>query len=190
MLSNKEFCDWFKKEVEARWPKCNFGWIEVGDWHWRLREGFDLDTLTEAVRRHKACDDWRVPSLKKVYDYAREIKANRSPVEPAPDSIQEQRRDSDNGSASGVPDAYTYIMCVAKSDNGRGPVGSFVPILLWPFRKQWTPDDYRRVAEEQRLMHSRNGRNGIWQVFTHTTQLEMLRCAATLRGTRPLDNRA
>ena len=78
-------------------------------------------------------------------------------------------------------------MCVAKGDNGCGCVGWFVPILIWPFHKTYTAETYRRSAEEQRLMHSRNGRAGVWEVFTGTTHGEMLTRSCDLRGTKPLD---
>jgi len=176
MIQQNDFIHWFEKEVKTRWARHHFDWLEIGDWHWRLREGFDLETLTEAVRKHKACDDWRVPSLKKVYDYARAIQSDKSP---------KRHRREDAG--TGVPEAHTYIMCIDKSDNGRGPVGTFVPILIWPFHKSYTAETYRRIAEEQCVMHSRNGRNGVWEAFYNTTHLEMMQCAATLRGTQPLN---
>jgi hypothetical protein len=179
MIALNEFIHWFEKEVKARWPKHDFSFTELGDWHWRLREGFDLDTLTEAVRRHKACDDWRVPGLKKVYEYAKSIQANKSP--------KRQRRDGDTAAASGIPEAHTYIMCVAKGDNGRGCVGWFVPILVWPFHKTYTAETYRRIAEEQCVMHSRKSRNGVWEPFYNTTHLEMLRRSNRLCGIKPLD---
>ena len=92
MLSKKDFTNWFRKEVEIRWKKHTFGWTEMGDWHWRLQD-FDLETLTQAVRRHKACEDYRTPSLKKVYEYAGKIKASNSP--------KRKRSNDDN---AGVPD--------------------------------------------------------------------------------------
>ena len=173
MLSNKEFNDWFKKEVESRWPKHRFDWTEVGDWHWRLREGFDLDTLTEAVRQHKACDDFRTPSLKKVYDYAKAIQSRNRPQRDCGGS----RERSDN---SGVPE-HTFIMCTAKDEHGHGKVGWFVPILLWPFKTQWTPQDYQRVAAEQARRHADFYR-GIWDIFTDTNHGEMLTRSSRLRN--------
>ena len=177
-MNSKEFMQWFEQQVKTRWQGLDLTWIELGDWHWRLQD-FDTDTLTQAVRRHKACEDWRSPSLKKVYDYAKTIKARNKP--------KPEHADGTNGSSSGVPEAHTYIMCVAKSDNGCGCVGWYVPILLWPFKKQWTPEDYRRAAEEQCVMHSRNGRNGIWEIFTNTTHGKMMDRSMKLRGTKPLD---
>jgi hypothetical protein len=76
-------------------------------------------------------------------------------------------------------------MCVAKGDNGCGCVGWFVPILIWPFHKTYTTD--RRSAEEQCVMHSRNGRYGVWEIFTGTNHGEMMDRRMKLRGTKPLD---
>ena len=172
-MQRNEFTQWFEKEVKPRWKTNNFSWTEMGDWHWRL-EKFEIDTLTQAVRRHKVCDDYRSPSLKKVTEYARTITAASSP--------KRQRRDG-----SDIPEAHTFIMCVAKGDNGCGRVGWFVPILIWPFHKTYTPETYRRSAEEQRRMHSRNGRAGVWEIFTGTTHFEMLRRSNKLTNTQPLD---
>jgi predicted transcriptional regulator len=115
--------------------------------------------------------------LKKVYTYAHKVRAANSP--------KHDRKDQ--GNSSGVPDAHTYIMCVAKGDNGCGCVGEFVPILIWPFTKTYTAETYRRIAEEQRLMHSHNGRNGIWKIFYGTTHGEMITRRMKLRGEKPLD---
>ena len=174
-MNSKEFMQWYEQQVKTRWQGLDLTWVELGDWHWRLRD-FDADTLTQAVRQHKACEDWHTPSLKKVYDYAKTITARSKP-----------KRERSDGTRSGVPEAHTYIMCVAKSDNGCGCVGWFVPILIWPFHKTYTAETYRRAAEEQRLMHSRNGRAGVWEVFTNTTHSEMLTRRCKLRNIKPLD---
>ncbi|MDH4202317.1 MAG: hypothetical protein OEV87_05445 [Phycisphaerae bacterium] len=176
MINRDVFGQWFDKEVQSRWQTLNLSWIELGDWYWRLRD-FDTDTLTEAVRKHKACEDWRVPSLKKVYDYAKAIQSRNRPA--SANAVKEKR--------STLPDEHTFIMCVAKGDNGRGCVGHFVPILIWPFHTTYTADTYRRIAEEQCVIHSRNGRNGVWEPFYNTTHLEMMRRANQLCGTKPLD---
>lgn len=170
MLSKKVFWEWFKKEVEPRWKQHRFEWVEVGDWHWRLQD-FDIDTLTQAVRRHKVCECYPIPNLKKIYEYAKKIEADKHP----------------NRHESARPQEHTFIMCVAKSDNGCGPVGKFVPILLWPFKKQWTQADYVTVAKEQCIIHSRSGRNGVWKPFYNTTHGQMLTRSCTLLGTKPLD---
>ena len=130
MLSQKVFLDWFKKEVEARWKTHHFEWIEIGDWNWRLAE-FDIDTLTQAVRQHKACECYPMPNLKKVYEYACKITAAKKPP---------SQRSGEGKKSSGVPEAHTFIMCVAKGDNGCGCMGWFVPILIWPFHKTYTAE--------------------------------------------------
>jgi len=107
-----------------------------------------------------------------VYDYAKTIKADRTPP---------SKRNSNT-----IPDEHTFIMCVAKGDNGRGCVGHFVPILIWPFHTTYTADTYRRIAEEQCVMHSRNGRAGVWEPY-NTTRAEMLKRSCDLRGVKPLD---
>jgi hypothetical protein len=169
MLSKRIFWDWFKKEVQTRWAKHTFEWTEAGDWYWRLQD-FDIETLTQAVRQHKACECYPSPNLKKVYNYAKAIQAKSKP---------EQKR----GDNQGVPEAHTYIMCVAKDDNGRGCVGWFVPILLWPFRVQWKPEDYTRVAEQQCAIYARRG--GVWKIFTHTSHSEMFGRRAKLLNIKP-----
>ena len=176
-MNSKEFMQWFEQQIKTRWQGLRPSWIELGDWHWRLQE-FDTDTLTQAARQHKATEDYRTPSLKKVYEYACKITAARKP--PAPRSGEEKK-------SSGVPEAHTFIMCVAKADNGCGCVGWFVPILIWPFHKTYTAETYRRSAEEQCVMHSRNGRNGVWEIFTGTNHGEMMDRRMKLRGTKPLD---
>jgi hypothetical protein len=179
MINRDAFGQWFDQEVQTRWKTLNLSWTELGDWHWRLREGFDLETLTEAIRQHKAIEHYPVPNLKKVYDRAQAIQSSNRP--------KRQPADGDTGAASGVPEAHTYIMCVGKGDNGRGCVGWFAPILIWPFHKTYTAETYRRIAEEQCVMHSRNGRNGVWEIFTGATHYEMLQRSNRLCGTQPLD---
>lgn len=171
MIHKNDFIQWFENEVKVRWPKHNFSLTELGDWHWRLRD-FEVDTLTEAVRRHKAVDDWRVPSLKKVYDCAAKIHLTKHP--------KQHRKQT-----TGVPEAHTYIMCTAKDERGRGIVGWFVPILIWPFHKAYTAETYRRCAEQQLAMHARRG--DVWEVFTQTDHGEMLQRRCALLGIQPLD---
>ena len=172
MINRDVFGQWFDKEVQARWKTLNLSWLEMGDWHWRLRD-FDLETLTQAIRQHKTCECYPTPNLKKVYEYARTIQSRNRP----------QRTGTDD---SGIPEAHTFIMCIDKDERGRGKVGWFIPIQLWPFKTPWTPEDYQRVASEQARKYA-DFYGGDWQVFTHTNQLEMLQCAAQLRGNRPID---
>jgi hypothetical protein len=174
MIQQNEFIQWIEKEVKIRWPKHNFSFIEIGDWHWRLRD-FDVDTLTQAVRQHKAIDDWRTPSLKKVYDYAKKIHTTNHP--------KQHNKDKRN---TGVPEAHVYIMCTGKDERGKGNVGWFLPILIWPFGKTYTADQYHRNAEAFAQKHA-DFYGGVWEVVAQTNQLQMLQRAAKLRGTKPLD---
>ncbi|MHC4290298.1 MAG: hypothetical protein ACYSOF_01545 [Planctomycetota bacterium] len=171
MLSKKVFWDWFKKEVQSRWKVCHFEWTEIGDWHWRL-QNFSTETLTEAVRQHKVCEDWRTPSLKKVYGYAGKITADRTP------------KAKRTGNNSSIPDTHTFIMCTARDERGKGTPGWFVDVLIWPFHKTYTAETYRRAAEEQCNMHAAYG--GIWEIFTDTTRREMNKRSADLKGIKPL----
>ena len=81
-MNSKEFMQWFEQQIKTRWQGLRPSWIELGDWHWRLQE-FDTDTLTQAARQHKATEDYRTPSLKKVYEYASKITAARKRNRPA-----------------------------------------------------------------------------------------------------------
>ena len=171
MVSKKEFWEWFKKDVQTRWARCTFEWTEIGDWYWRLR-GFDLETLTRAVRQHKVCECYPVPNLKKVYDYARTMKADTHP-----------RRKSND---CGIPETHTFIMCTEKDDRGRGTIGWFVDILLWPLNKTYSEDIYRRVAAEQAARHA-STYGGVWEIVTRTNRTEMLKRRMKLRGIQPLN---
>ena len=166
-MNNTEFMQWFGKEVKTRWPRHTFRWTEMGDWHWRLGD-FDVDTLTQAVRRHRACEDWKVPSLKKVYEYASAIRDKTNP----PQKQTGQRS---------FPEAHTFIMCTARDDRGNGTPGVYVDIILWPFNKTWAAADYRRVAAEQARKHQ-STYGGVWEVFTQTNCLEMMKRCMKLRN--------
>ena len=158
-MNSAESAKCFTNEIRKRWPRWTPSDVEISDWLVWL-QAFDYPTITIAARNHLAESHYARPISSKLLEHAR--KAMPKPKAGA------------KKTSSGIPDAHTYIMCVAKSENGCGPVGAFVPILLWPFKRQWTPADYRRVAEEQCIIHSRNGRNGVWQPFYNTTHFEML----------------
>lgn len=178
MLSKRVLGDWFKKDVQTRWDKHNFEWIEMGDWYWRLAE-FDIDTLAEPVRRHKVCDDYRTPSLKKVYDYAKTIHTRNHP--PVPNSVEQTHQ-------STIPDTHTFIMCTKKDDRGKGTVGWFVDILIGLLNKTHSAATYNRVAAEQAARHA-STYGGVWEVFTKTNQSEFLsRRHSALLNTKPLSS--
>jgi len=173
-MNSKDFMHWFEKQVKTRWPKHQFEWIEMGDWHWRLG-AFDIDTLTEAVRRHKVCECYPIPNLKKVYDYAVKIQAETTPEPQMPAK-----------KTSAFPEPHTFIMCTGKDERGNGAVGAFWDIILWPFNRTWTAADYNRVATDQ-AQKRQAMYGGVWEVFTGTHHLEMLRRSNALCGIKPLD---
>lgn len=152
MLTKEVFGQWFAQQVAARWDKCVFSAVQLEDWYWRLK-AFDPAALTAAARRHHAVDEPRRPSLKAIHDYARAQQVRTAPTAHEP---------------PGVPEAHTYIQCVSTDPQGRGPVGWFVPVLLWPFGQDYTPAAYERTAEQQAELHRRS-RGGVWEVVTGTT---------------------
>jgi hypothetical protein len=166
MLTKDAFLTWFQKDVLTRWPKCAFTAVQVDDWFRRLK-AFDAPTLTEAARRHYTVDEPRRPSLKKLHDYVRQPYART-------DTAHEKK-------SYDVPEAHTYIQCVAKDENGHGPVGRFVPILLWPFHKTYTRQMFDKAAENQRRLHRQNS-GGVWEVVTGTTHSRMRRRQWRLTG--------
>ncbi|MBC8379526.1 MAG: hypothetical protein H8E62_10150 [Planctomycetes bacterium] len=161
MLTKEAFMQWFQHHIIGRWSTCAFTAVQLEDWYWRLKR-YDTDTLTAAVRQHYCSDEPRRPSLKAIHAFARQQQANQAHT---------TTRDKES---KGVPEAHTYIQCVAKDENGRGAVGWFVPILLWPFHREYTQAMYEQTAEQQRLMHQRSA-GGAWRVVTHTTHTEMTR---------------
>ena len=161
MLTKESFMQWFQSDIIGRWSTCVFTAVQLDDWYWRLKR-YDTAALTEAVRRHYSCDEPRRPSLKTIHDCARQ----QRPADARNATVAKE--------SNGVPEAHTYIQCVAKDENGRGCVGWFVPVLLWPFHTEYTQAMYDRTAEQQRLMHQRSA-GGIWQVLTRITHTEMIR---------------
>lgn len=157
MLTKDVFGQWFEGQVAARWEKCVFTAVQLEDWYWRLKR-FDTAALTAAARRHHAVDEPRRPSLKAIHDYARQFTARQpgAGTGTAP------------GQPPGVPETQTFIQCVSRDPEGRGPVGWFVPVLLWPFGQDYTPAAYERTAEQQADLHRRS-RGGVWEVVTGTT---------------------
>ena len=170
-MNKTESAKCFNEQIRKRWPHWTPSAVEISDWLVWL-EKYDHPTIATAARTHLAESRYAKPIPGQLLDHARKAM-------PKPKQAKKQ--------SSGIPDAHTFIMCVAKGDNGCGCVGWFVPILIWPFHKTYTAETYARVAEQQRLMHSRNGRKGVWEIFTHTTHSEMVDRRMKLRGTKPLD---
>jgi hypothetical protein len=171
-MNSAESAKCFTHEIRKRWPRWTPSEVEISDWLIWL-EKYEYAAITIAARKHLAESRYAKPIPSQLLDHAKTITADRTPP---------SKRNSNT-----IPDEHTFIMCVARSTNGGGCVGHFVPILIWPFHKTYTAETYRRAAEEQRLMHSRNGRAGVWEIFTNTTHSEMFKRSCDLRGIKPLD---
>jgi len=141
-------------------------------------EKYDYADVAEAARAHLAESRYAKPMPNQLLERARTLRLNRCRAQTG--STHSRKNDT------AFPEAHTFILCIDKDERGRGRPGWFIAIILWPFKTPWTPADYQRVATEQARKYA-DFYGGVWQVFTNTNQLEMLQCAATLRGTQPLD---
>ncbi len=177
MLTKEAFTQWFREALMPRWARCSFNAVQIGDWYWRLK-GYETDVLTEAIRRHHAVDEPRRPSLKKVHEYAREHTAQTTAF---PARREKPCHPSIRLDHSRVPEAHTYIQCVGKDADGNGPVGWFVPILLWPFHQTYTRQMFDKAAENQRRLHQQNN-GGIWEIVSGTTHSRMMQRRGELTG--------
>lgn len=162
-MTKDVFRQWFLNEIQGRWARCEFTAVQLGDWYWRLK-GFDAATLAEAAQRHHVQDEPRRPSLKAIHDYAKQWRAKHAHTSMASNNGKQKR--------SGVPEAHTYIQCIGKDEHGNGPVGWFVPVLLWPFHQEYTQAVYDKTAAQQLQMHQHSA-GGVWEVVTGTTHSDM-----------------
>ena len=172
-MNKNESAKCFNEQIRKRWPRWTVSDVEISDWLVWL-EAFDYPTIATAARMHLAESRYAKPIPSELLGHAKKLA-------PKPSPKQAKKK------SSGIPEEHTFIMCVATGENGCGNVGWFVPILIWPFHKTYTAETYRRIAEEQCVMHSRNGRAGIWEIFTNTTHGEMVTRRMKLQGTKPLD---
>lgn len=171
MMTKEVFWEWFKGEVCGRWPRCVFTAAQLRDWYRQLA-AFEPAVLTEAICRHAVGDEPRRPSLKAVTGHARRLTTGGSTASP---NKQKPSR--------GVPEANTYIQCVGPDETGGGPVGMFVPILIWPFGDHHSPEAIRRTADHQAARHQRCY-GGRWEPIVGTTHAAMLKRRTDLdRGT-------
>ena len=138
-MNKSESKQCFNEQIRKRWPRWTASVVEISDWLVWL-EAFDYPTIAQAARMHLAESRYAKPIPSQLLDHAKKLM-------PKPSPKQAKKKNT------GVPDAHTYIMCVAKSDNGCGCVGWFVPILIWPFTKTYTPETYRRTAARDALPH-------------------------------------
>jgi len=72
-MNKHEFLEWFREQVQTRWPMWEVNRCVLGDWFEALNR-YDVTTLTEAVRRHHVRDDPARPKIGKVRAIARELR--------------------------------------------------------------------------------------------------------------------
>jgi hypothetical protein len=160
MMNKSESAKCFNEQIRKRWPRWTPRDVEISDWLVWLA-AFDPPAIATAARKHLAESRYAKPIPAQLLDHAKKLKAANRPCRPS---------SAEGKPSSGVPDAHTYITCTAKDERGCGCVGWFVPILIWPFHKTYTPQTYRRAAEEQCHLHAnRGGGGGIWEIFSGTT---------------------
>jgi len=71
-MNKREFLQWFREQVQTRWPTWEVNRCLLGDWFAALHR-YDVTILTEAVRRHHIRDDPARPRIGKVRALAREL---------------------------------------------------------------------------------------------------------------------
>ena len=72
-MNKHEFLQWFREQVQTRWPTWEVNRPILSDWFEALGR-YDVTTLTEAVRRHHIRDDPARPRIAKVRAIARELR--------------------------------------------------------------------------------------------------------------------
>jgi len=80
-MNKREFLQWFRDEVQTRWPTWEVNRCVLGDWFEALHR-YDATSLTEAVRRHHIRDDPARPKVGKVRALAGELR--RAELQRAP----------------------------------------------------------------------------------------------------------
>ncbi|UCD52234.1 MAG: hypothetical protein JSW27_06260 [Phycisphaerales bacterium] len=80
-MNKREFLQWFREQVQTRWPTWEVNRCILGDWFEALKR-YDVTILTEAVRRHHIRDDPARPRIGKVRALARELRV--ASVQKAP----------------------------------------------------------------------------------------------------------
>ena len=145
--------------------------MEIADWLLWLEE-YDYDAIGEAARRHLAESRYAKPIPSQLFAHASKAISNPAATPAKKSSV--------------FPEPHTFIMCTGKDDRGNGAVGAFWDIILWPFNRTWTAADTHRGATDQARKRQAMY-DGMWEVFTQTNQLEMLRRSNALCGIKPLD---
>ena len=169
-MNKSESAKCFNEQIRKRWPHWTPNDVEIADWLCWLGD-YDYHAVAAAARRHLAESRYAKPIPSQLFAYA--SKAISTPSPPAKKT-------------SAFPEPHTFIMCTGKDDRGKGAVGAFWDIILWPLDRTWTAADTHRVATDQaRKRQATCG--GVWEVFTQTNHLEMLRRSNALCGIQPLD---
>lgn len=130
--STTEFNRWLNEQVKSRWPSwCVMGPL-LGDWYAALI-GFDVATLTAAVRRHRIDDDPSRPKISRVRAIARSL-CQAPPV-----------------TAQG-PDVETnvFVECLTAPAGRAHWAGVRKGVYVVPTSRQDDPDVVRAAAEHMR----------------------------------------
>lgn len=72
-MNKREFLQWFRAQVQTRWPTWEINRCILGDWFEALYR-YDVTILTEAISRHHIRDDPARPRIGKVRALARELR--------------------------------------------------------------------------------------------------------------------
>jgi len=83
-MNKRKFLQWFREQVQTRWPTWEVNRCILGDWFAAL-SGYDVTTLTEAVRRHHIRDDPARPRIGRVQAMARELRLMTRRRAPGPE---------------------------------------------------------------------------------------------------------
>jgi hypothetical protein len=83
-MNKREFLDWFRAQVQTRWPTWEVNRYILGDWFEALKR-YDVTILSEAIRRHHIRDDPARPKIGKVQAIARELRRAAAQKAPRPE---------------------------------------------------------------------------------------------------------
>jgi hypothetical protein len=80
-MNKREFSDWFREQVQTRWPTWEINRCIPSDWFEALH-GYDVTILTEAISRNHIRDDPARPRISNVRALASELR--RADLQKAP----------------------------------------------------------------------------------------------------------
>ena len=98
-MNKSESKQCFNEQIRKRWPRWTASVVEISDWLVWL-EAFDYPTIAQAARMHLAESRYAKPIPSQLLDHAKKLM-------PKPSPKQTKKKNT------GIPDAHTYIMCVA-----------------------------------------------------------------------------